>query len=163
MNNEILNIIDIGGAILIFLLILKISFKLKKLERKLNEANEKIDGFHSSNEIKNLQLFSLITGGKSILKPEVNEWILKSENIEKVFEPGKITSVKNIEDNTEIQYQYIDDSIICTSSKDNVITSRIKYNLFGSPIEGNSFNEDGSIKDTFVYNKLGQVEQVERR
>lgn len=124
--------------------------------------SDQIKTYQSQNEIKYLHLTSLFAAKADGLNPASNEWILKSGDTIKSFEPGKILSVVNNKDKSEVKYEYINDSIICTNLEDGVISATIKYSLSGVPQEGKSYNKDGIVENEFTYNELGQVKESVR-
>ncbi len=86
------------------------------------------------------------------------KWLVSKGDVKKYFIPGKIEKVINNKDNSETIFESKDNGEVLSKT---FVNGRLKYEIihtvYGNPISGTTYNEDGNIREEYTYDKLGQV------
>lgn len=135
------------------------------LDRRITETNTNLSAIKSCLDgvvfsIANLRLLlNVLKLGNGQKDFTGDEWILDQGNVLKAFEPGQITRVLDKEAETETIFTYDADTSYVTS--DFYVKGRLKYktksSLFGNPLQGYEFDDNGNIRMEYKYDEMGQL------
>ncbi|MBT3380739.1 MAG: hypothetical protein HN742_26835 [Lentisphaerae bacterium] len=136
---------------------------LEEVTRRVEAQGASLSALQGTNEIKFQQLCALMARTEPLLDPEASQWILKSGAVEKFFQPGRLTSVSNSQDSTDLQYEYTDEGrVVCSHYCEGSLRARTEFSKHGAPLKGTYYGQDGSVVDEYLYDELGQVAKVEK-
>ena len=103
------------------------------------------------------KIISLLNYNDPNLSPENSHWILEAEKFKKIYEPGRIEKVISDNGETELQYSYKDESIICEKYINGQLVAKTTFNQYAVPINGCLYDENSEITNEFQYDSLGQL------
>lgn len=140
----------IAGGIVGYLQLRKIRTIIEGLQNENLSVKANYDILQKEIETLKGQIFLR----EGILLQEKGKWCLEYKGEKKFFKPGKIEKI--ISANSETDFVYQNDTVVCICRQNGVVVSEITYKANGAPISGKIFEEGKAVKK-FEYDDLGQV------
>lgn len=133
------------------------------LQEEISSQSTRAYALEGNLEMKFLKLSALLNTQNPTLQPEDAKWILRDGGVEKLFEPGTLSSVTNSEDNTELKYEHKESGeVVCSHWQDGILKACTEFSKYGAPLRGTVYDKDGNKVSEYEYDKLGQVSKIER-